>query len=309
MQAKAFNPQIFLELLCYSVFGGLMLYLVNSGKYLAYVTPRMVPYLYFTAIVMGIWVLAGLGRLFRPQYKIRSMHCFMLALPILLLLLPHRPLSTSNFTGNYVGRSTFSGLAGQNAYKSGNTGSNAMTSIPTKDPTESSTESIDDPFAIVENDLPSKDNIPSDSIDTQTDVLQNEYSIALPGLDRVNKKIIVSNDDFGIWLSEIYMNMEKYEGYTVVMTGFVFKDPEIIKEDQFVHARLMMSCCVADLTPAGLLCKYDKVSELKADSWVTVEGTLFIGKYEYGGMVYDDPQISVTKITPAKEVVGYVYPY
>ncbi|MEL7563772.1 MAG: hypothetical protein AAGU27_02650 [Dehalobacterium sp.] len=42
---------------------------------------------------------------------------------------------------------------------------------------------------------------------------------------------------------------------------------------------------------------------------MTVEGILFIGEYEYDGEVYDDPQISVTKITPVEEVEGYVYPY
>jgi putative membrane protein len=285
MKARAFNPQVFLETLCYSVFAGLMLYLVNSGKYLSYVTPRMEPYLYFTAIVMGIWALAGLAGLFRPQHKIRSAHCFVLAIPILLLLLPHSPLKISNLSGNYVGGNAFSGITGQSAYESsdektpsGDTGLNAEVDIPDEDPAGSGIGSED------------------------------EYSDDLPGLDAENKRIAVSNDDFGLWLSEIYMNMEKYKGYTVVMTGFVLKDTEMLKEDEFVPARLMMSCCVADLAPVGLLCKYDKASELKADSWVTVEGTLFVGKYEYDGQVYDDPQLSVTKIIPAEEVEGYVYP-
>lgn len=295
-QAKAFNPQIFLEILCYSVFAGLMLYLVSSGKYLSYVTPRMEPYLYFTAIVMGIWALVGLGSLFRPQHKVRSAHCFVLAIPILLLLLPHSPLSTSDLSGNYIGGSTFSGQSGQSLYgapqkqsSSGGSGFNASTGIPTENPAEGSTEPADDPSA--------------------TTPPEDGYSTDLSGLDVANKKITVSNDDFGMWLSEIYVNLEKYEGYTVVMTGFVFKDSETLKEDEFVPARLMMACCVADLAPAGLLCKYDKVSELKADSWVTVEGTLFIGQYEYDGVNYDEPQVAVTKITPAEEVEGYVYPY
>jgi len=314
MQAKAFNPQIFLEFLCYSVFGGLVLYLVRSGKYLSYVTPRMEPYLYFTAIVMGIWALAGLGRLFRPQHRVRSAHCFVLAIPILLLLLPHSPLRTSDLSGNYIiGGNAFSGQslygAPQKQAPSGDSGFNAATGIPTKDPAESSTEPADDPSATT----PPEDSI-SDSIDTtfpdaQTNGPEDEYLADLPGLDVPNKKITVSNDDFGLWFSEIYRNMEKYEGYTVVMTGFVFKDPEILKENEFVPARPMMSCCVADLAPAGLLCIYDKASELKAESWVTVEGTLFIGQYEYDGVKYDDPQLTVTKITPAEEVEGYVYPY
>lgn len=295
-QAKAFNPQVFLEFLCYSVFAGLMLYLVSSGKYLTYVTPRMKPYLYFTAIVMGIWALAALGRLFRPQHRVRSMHCFMLALPILLLLLPHTPLSASELAGNYISWNVFPSQSGKSSYgspqkqsPSGDYGYNATADIPAEDPSGGGNAPGDDPSA--------------------TAPPENGYTAYLNGLDAVNKKITVSNDDFGLWLSEIYFNMEKYEGYTIVITGFVFKDPEIFKEDEFVPARLMMSCCVADLSPVGLRCKYDKASELKAESWVTVEGNLFMGQYEYEGTNYDDPQIAVTKTTPAEAVEDYVYLY
>ncbi|MPW26732.1 TIGR03943 family protein [Alkalibaculum sp. M08DMB] len=269
-RVKAFNPQIFLEFLCYSAFAGLMLYLISSGKYLSYVTPRMEPYLYFTAIIMGIWALAVLGRMFRPQHKVRSMHCFVLVIPILLFLLPHGPLSTSDFSDNFIGGNTFANRREQNS-----------------------------------NDLSLEDRSPTDTTNlyTQTNVPE------LPGLDTVNKKITVSNDDFGKWLSEIHMNMEKYEGYTIIMTGFVLKNSEVLEEDEFILAHLIMSCCVADLAPAGLLCKHDDVSDLKNDTWITVEGTFFIGQYEYDGKNYDDPQINVTNITPAEAVEGYVYLY
>ena len=325
MQARAFNPQIFLESLCYFGFGGLMLYLLSSLKYLSYVTPRMEPYLYFAAIVMGIWALAGLGRLFRPQHKVRSGHCFVLAIPILLLLLPHSPLKVSALSGNYIGGNPFSSRPGQSSSygapqkqaPSGDSGFNASPAIssePTGDLAESSTEPAEDPSAIAGKDLSSEDTAPEDSIDapvpdTQTDLPEEEYSTGLPGLDTANKKITVSNDDFGIWLSEIYMDMEKYKGYTVVMTGFVFKDPEILKKDEFVPARLMMSCCAADLAPVGLVCKYDGASELKEESWVTVEGTLSIVQNEYEGEKYDAPQLTITKITSAEAVEDYVYLY
>ncbi len=294
MQAKSFNAQISLEVLCYSVFGGLMFYLVRSGKYLFYVTPRMEPYLYFTAIVMGIWALVGLGRIFRPQHRLHSMHCLVLAIPILLLVLPHNPLSTSDISSNYIGGSNF---FGQNTYNlpqkqtpSDSSGSSATTNIPTDTPAGNITAPAEDPSVTVPP--------------------EEEYSPDLPGLDVANHKITVANDDFGMWLTELYTNMGQYNGYTIRMTGFVFQDPNIIKlkEDEFILARLMMSCCVADVSPVGLICKYDKASTLKTKSWVTVEGTLFIGQYEYKGVKYDDPQISVTKITSAEAVKGYVYP-
>lgn len=314
MRAKMFNPQIFLESLCCFIFGGLIFYLVISGEYLSYVTPRMGPYLYFTVIVMGIWAFMGLFRLYRPQHRIRSGHCFVLVIPILLLLLPHSPLSTADLSGNYFGGNIFSGLSGQSSYgasqnpvPSESPDVGAAADSPTETPAASDSASPTASPAVIENTPPSE-TAPVSAAPSDTPS-QNAASPGLSGLDVANKTITVSNDDFGMWLSEIFANMDKYEGYTVIMTGYVYKDPSFMKSDEFAPVRLMMSCCVADLAPAGLICKYDKASELKDDAWVTVEGTLFIGQYEYDGQVYKDPELTVTKITPAKKVEGYVYPY
>lgn len=280
MHLKSFNSQIFLEFLCYSIFSGLIFYLVKSEKYLSYVTPRMGPYLYFLSIVMGIWALVSLGRLFHPQHKIRSAHCFILVIPILLLLLPHTSLSASDFSGSYTIGNNLSGESDKSSSKK-------------TDVSEDSTSDYTD----------------SSVSNTETDVSEDEYYSNMPGLDTANKKITVSNDDFGLWYYELYANIKKYDGYTITMTGFVFKDLQIVGENEFVPARLVMTCCVADLSPGGIICKYDKVSELEENSWVTVEGVLFVGQYEYEGAKYDEPQVNVTKITPAQEVEGYVYPY
>jgi putative membrane protein len=307
MRIKTINPQVFLEFLCYCLFGGLMLYLIYSGKYLSYITPRMKPYLYFTAIIMLLWALVSVFRIFRPQHKVRSAHCFVLVIPALFLLLPHNSLSVTDFTGNYIGGNTYLGQSTQT--QPGTSGNK-----PPDDTGNPITNIIEsNPLNTIEDDIPLEDTEPIDSDttipDTQTN-MQDEYdSSDLPGLDMENKKITIYDDDFGMWLSELYMDMDKYEGYTVVMTGFVFKDTEVLNENEFVPARLMMTCCVADLSPAGLVCTYDKVSELEKDSWVTIEGTLVIGEFEYDGQTYNDPQIAVTKVTLTDEVEGYVYPY
>ena len=364
MQAKMFNPQIFLESLCYSVFGGLILYLAVSGKYLSYVTPRMEPYLYLTAIIMLIWACTGLRRLFRPQHKIRSAHCFVLVIPVLFLLLPHSALSTADLSARYVGGNAFLGSSRQSTGSTpgkqnptGISSLNAAAGAPTESTAgepaggtggaaadEVAWESVgegtggslaeasggaagpaDESSEIIGDDLystdtaSSEDNILPDSADStapdiQTALPEDGDTAVLPGLDTKNRKITVANDDFGRWLAELYENMEKYKGYHITMTGFVFRDPEILMgalaENEFIPARLMMSCCAADLVPCGLICKYDGASGLKENSWVTVEGTLYLGKYKYDdGEEYDDPQITVTKITPASKAEGYVYPY
>jgi putative membrane protein len=244
-QVKAFNPQTFLEFLCYGLFGGLLFHLVRSGKYLSYVTPRMKPYLYFTAIVMLIWAFAVLGRLFRPQHRIRAAHSF------------------------------------------APSGSDTNAAAATQPDTNVSA--------------------PADSAppDAQADAATGDHTAALSGLDAENKRITVENDEFYPWLLELYNHLDQYEGYTIAVTGFVFKDPEYFAENEFVPARLAMVCCAADLAPIGLLCKYDPASQLDADSWVTVEGVIYKGQYEG----QDEPEVTVSKVTPAEEVEGYIYPY
>lgn len=305
MRAKQLNLQVLLESMCCAFFGAMLVYLTESGRYLSYVTPRMKPYLYFAAAVMLLWTGVGLFRVFQPRHKVRAAHCFVLAIPMLLLVLPHDILDASNLAGNYLAGNTFQGQTVQ----SGAPGAQIASAAPAAGNGESS-RGLDSASEIGQSDRQA-DAVPQTE---QTEpgseaLIRQETTADTPGLDEANKNIVISNDHFSMWLTKLYMEMERYEGYTVTVTGFVYNDPALFKEDEFVAARLMMSCCVADLAPAGLMCKYNNASELQQDTWVTVEGVLLIGQYEYGGQVYDDPQLQVTKITPAQTVEGYVYPY
>ncbi len=328
---KVLNPQAGLEFLCYAAFTALILYLIGSGKYQNYVAPRLVPYLYFAAAVMGIWALSGLFRLFSPQYKIRAAHCFVLAIPIMLLLLPHAPVSASDLSSGYLSGNAIVNLAGQKPFtggvpsvgktsganpgsQSGEQGVGPQSGGQGVDPSAAGIDSQDaGPDAGSQTAGMDSQGTGQDSGSAWLDagssgglesVPTDEYGNLLVGLDEKNKKITVENDYFYPWIAEIYTNVEKYEGYQISVTGFVFKDPETMQSDEFSPARLMMSCCVADLTPIGFICNYASASGLKDDSWVTVEGTIYQGEYEG----QPEPQISVTKISPAEEVEGYVYP-
>ena len=86
MTKNCWNSQALAEISCYLAFAGAMLYLVRSGRYLSYVTPKLAPYLCFSAAVMVVWALSSLGRVFRIQYRKHIAHCFVLAIPLLLLL-------------------------------------------------------------------------------------------------------------------------------------------------------------------------------------------------------------------------------
>jgi len=118
--------------------------------------------------------------------------------------------------------------------------------------------------------------------------------------------IDVTDEMFYPWISEINKNLKRYENINIKIKGFIFKDPSNLSANEFVISRLLMYCCYADLTPCGLVCEYDKSSSLKKGKWVTVTGVIHIGKYDG----QDEPQITVTDITPAKKPkYEYVYPY
>ncbi|MDR1943965.1 MAG: TIGR03943 family protein [Synergistaceae bacterium] len=293
IQSRAFNSQRFLEASCCLSFAALTLYLVESGRYLAYVTPRMKLYLLFSAAVMIIWACAGLSRLFVPQNRTRSAHCFVLAVPILLLLLPHNPLSTSDLSYNFARGNTFGSAYSGRA--SGSGGAETLYGADEIDPEADFLFEDDGDYAA---------DAPEFTPDQMYENPSRAGNADLSGMDESAKKITVENDDFYTWLEEIFLNPDRYEGYTIRMTGFVFKDPEMLLPDEFAPVRLVMSCCVADLLPFGMICKYDKVDELQADSWVTVEGVIHITE-ENG---YREPQARVTGVTPAAEVEGYIYP-
>ena len=96
----------------------------------------------------------------------------------------------------------------------------------------------------------------------------------LNGLDEDTKTITIADEDYYTWMYELSSFYEKYEGYTVVMKGFIYKDPEIEKISDFALVRLSMWCCAADLSPIGFLVDCSGTLDFKEDDWVVVKGTL-----------------------------------
>ena len=294
MTAKI-NPQAALETVCFTMFAGLLFYLVGSGKYLNYVTPKMAPYLCFTAVVMLIWVGSRFRQIFRPQYKTRAAHCFVLVIPVLLLLLPLGTISSSSLSSGYS--ATLNGTGGtspaalpqtaDSENSSASEGSSSQSASSQANPSSSGSSAA---------------SSTGEGDGTSGDSLLKQYGLSLSK----DGSIEVSDEQFYPWLSEIYSNMDQYEGTVITVKGFVYEDLGTMGKNQFVPARMLMYCCAADLVPCGILCEYDKLSELKIGAWVTVTGTIHI-KDEQGER---QPIVTVTGISPAKQPnEAYVYPW
>lgn len=282
---RKLNWQAGLELICLCLFSVLLLYLVVSGKYLAYVTPKMAPYLCFVSMVMLVWAcMTGYSALFRPQHAVRAAHCLVLAVPALFLLLPHAAVSASGVSSGYLSGGsllTVSGTTVQETLAPAETIAPAV-SPDMAQPAEPAAE-------------PKADSGYDESIVNQFGLVRE-----------ADGSIVVTDELFYPWIAEIFTNMERYEGVQVTVKGFVFHDPETMSADEFVPARLLMYCCAADLSPCGIVCEYDGADRLKDDTWVTVTGVLHIGTYQGE----PEPQITVTDIADAgKPAEEYVYPW
>lgn len=118
--------------------------------------------------------------------------------------------------------------------------------------------------------------------------------------------IVMDDDTFGRWLSEIYLNLESWEGKKIKIEGAVWKNPDVFGKNEFALGRMMMVCCAADMQPAGLMASWDKAETLNEDDWVRITGVL--SKIEYNGEF--DPFIIAESVEKIKRPqFEYIYPF
>lgn len=273
-----FNINIALKILLLLGFATFFLYTIFTGSVSLYVHPRIIPYMIFASIVMTIIAFLQLSNLFKSsKKKINSWPLLFFIIPLIIAFaLPAKSFNSSTGT---VGNVQLSG--GEN--KTNNTVEPSQESGPTDNLTG---------------------NNSGNSVSGSENTTTNETS--KNGLQLQNGVLVMSDNNFYECMNEIYSNMDKYDGVQIEVVGFVFNDNEGFSDNEFVPARMMMTCCAADMVPVGFLCHYDKASGLKADAWVKVTGT--IGKTQFDGETV--PYIKAESVEKTeKPDVEYVYPY
>jgi len=275
---KRLNVNIALKILLLLGFAAFFLYTIVTGSVNLYVHPRIIPYMIFASATMVVIAFLLLGDLFKSsKKKINSWSLLFYIIPLIMAFaLPATSFDSSTGT---LGNVQLSGIE--------NKSNNTVDSSETTEQTVSSTEN-------------SSENSNSSSKDTTSSDATNE------GVRLQDGVLIMTDSNFYECMNEIYNDMDKYEGVKIEVIGFVFNDNEEFSDNEFVPARLMMVCCAADMVPVGFLCRYDKASELTADTWVKVIGT--IGKTQYEGETV--PYIKAENVEKAEKPVNeYVYPY
>ncbi len=73
-------------------------------------------------------------------------------------------------------------------------------------------------------------------------------------------------------------NPQAFDGQAASVVGFVYRDGRFAG-DEFMVSRFIVSCCVADASPVGLIVRWPRTAELTTDQWVEIAGRFSAGQF------------------------------
>ncbi|RGY96350.1 GTP-binding protein [Clostridium sp. AM58-1XD] len=111
--------------------------------------------------------------------------------------------------------------------------------------------------------------------------------------------ISISPDQYGIWYIDCMDRPKRYAGRVVEFTAMVMKSPEFPK-NYFVPGRMAMTCCEADMTFLGYICKAREARLLENGNWVRVRAKVALEYWkDYNG---EGPVLYAESVEPAAEI-------
>lgn len=107
---------------------------------------------------------------------------------------------------------------------------------------------------------------------------QEQFDEEMARLDRVSD-IIMDEAVFEPYYEKISMNPEAYVGKRITVSGFIYKE-EGFAPNQLVVSRYLITHCIADASIIGFLTEFEQgINTLQSDSWIELQGTLGIERY------------------------------
>lgn len=110
--------------------------------------------------------------------------------------------------------------------------------------------------------------------------------------------------------SDLNANPARYQGRTISMTGFSFR-PSILPDDRLYLTRFLITCCVADAEPLGLLTELNNASKFADYAWLRIEGVIDLATAPnpYTGKDEEVPVLRAVKVEEVeKPISAYIFP-
>lgn len=270
-----FNRQALFELVSYATLGSIILYLLLTKNYLLLLSPKAKPFLYFTCIILALWSYLAIKNLTFAHYKNNYFQCLPITLLAIVLTLP---IFSSHSLSVYSMQTELEKKTIQPASQAPPTYINHQDYLRAQNMQKNST-------------LPNAFN--NKKIKSPNDT----------GIDDLNQTITLTSDNFYNTILKLHNHLDDYQGYEIIMTGFISYDDDILGPNDFKLSRILMICCVADMAPFGIVCHYDG-NRIEQNQWYTVKG--IIGKRNFHGL--QQPYVDIQLIQKDKPIPGYVYP-
>ncbi len=117
--------------------------------------------------------------------------------------------------------------------------------------------------------------------------------------------IEIAPKDYGIWYIDCMDKPDRYRGKVVEFTGMVLKSTKFPK-NYFVPGRMAMTCCEADMSFLGYVCKAREAKNLTTRQWVKVRARIEYEEWQdydgVGPVLYAE---SVEKAEPIRDIVQF----
>ncbi len=108
----------------------------------------------------------------------------------------------------------------------------------------------------------------------------------------------------------LHNTIEELDGRTVTVYGFVYKQDSFPK-DTVLISRMMLYCCAADASIVGFYVQLENAETLQNNEWIRVTGTVRTINLEYYGDYYDFPILTdgiVVRCGEPDVDDAYIYP-
>ncbi len=124
--------------------------------------------------------------------------------------------------------------------------------------------------------------------------------------DKKADVIEIKDEDYGLWYRDFAENVSDYLGKTVTIKGLVMRNKLINAKTEIVVGRQIMTCCEADITYKGLLCRTQNAHDFAQGEWVKLTAVISMEKHR----VYKSEKgpvltaKSIEKTTPPEQIVA-----
>jgi len=274
---RYYNRSVLLEIIGLWTLAAAILYLLASGKIRELTAPRTDLLLGLCAIIFILWGRRLLRRV--PEWR-RTVHMgryLMLMLPALLIFLPRSAMSAGRTVTSAEGRVNLAQTLGQADPRAvvdyGRTGRTIEVQID--EITQQQAEAILRAEQAESNRLkkPEAPSVPEATHgENYTITMPTGRTITVDGWFGAQKRIEIDDEDFYPWLSELFLNPDQYMDFTITLRGYVFEDDHL-GDKGFLLSRYLITCCIADAMPAGIL-SVAEGEPPKKDQWISATGTL-----------------------------------